>query len=223
MDTVILAGGRGSRLEGVMPPYYKPLMVVSGRPLISRLVDHAWISNGGEIIVVVAPENALPIAQVLTHREMKGAPVIMVVQPEPSGPGAALLLGLRMTLSEDVMVLMGDNVITQQDIAKVSGAKSRNAIGITGVSAAQAARLTYWTGQSWVEKEPVPNDNTGVINAWVGPFKANKVELQNAVAKNGVQTPYTQELPIGPAFNYLTGVERIAVTAFDIGVPEGFS
>ena len=42
MDVVVLAAGKNERLEGVVAPYHKPLIVLNGRPLIKSLVIDAY-------------------------------------------------------------------------------------------------------------------------------------------------------------------------------------
>src|SRR5689334_1907257 len=110
MDAVILAGGKGSRLDGVMPPYMKPFMPVNGVPLITRIVDqvHGYVAR---TFVVVAPENAMQMAHVLNGRK-----VFMVVQQDATGPGDALMLGLALTKQDTVLLLMGDNLMPDADI-----------------------------------------------------------------------------------------------------------
>jgi GTP:adenosylcobinamide-phosphate guanylyltransferase len=66
VDTVILAAGRGARLNGIAAPFHKPLLIVNGMPLIVQLVRaaHATFRGSDEtarVVVVVAPENAQAI------------------------------------------------------------------------------------------------------------------------------------------------------------------
>lgn len=226
METVILAGGRGSRLStvGVMPPYFKPLMVVDGRPLITRLVNQAFAATGDDVIVIAAPENALVIKQVLEHRH-EGARYHMVVQTEPNGPGAALELGLRMAESSDVLVLMGDNLMPYADVNVIAEHPQNNVVGVTEVEYEQTIRLTYKnTDGIWVEKEYPYHRNGGAQwKAWVGPFKCNASEMRDAIHTWSVEHEDDPEIPIGPLFNELRDLHTMPVNAFDLGTPEELS
>ena len=40
MKTVILCGGKGTRIRGTVADAPKPLLDIAGRPLVHRLMDH---------------------------------------------------------------------------------------------------------------------------------------------------------------------------------------
>lgn len=222
MDTVILAGGRGSRLEGIMPPYMKPLMIVSGKPLINRLVDHAHeATNGGRVIIVCAPENASHIANVLQYRERRDADIDMIVQPTPRGPGDALSRGLRIASTQDVLVLMGDNVMPYNDIRKMTNAIKQNVVGTALITRREAqGHLTIIQNDQWLEKVQFDagTDMTRTVVAWVGPLMVNKNDMAKAIHRWKNQEG--GEIPIGPLLNWLPNLGMIECEAIDIGIPE---
>ena len=215
MDCVILAAGKGSRLDGITAPYHKPLLVVNGKSLIAHAVDHA-LAYCRKVIVVVAPENALPISQVLGERHVK-----MIVQRRPGGPGAALRLALGLVTSSHVLVLMADNLFGPDDIADVVGTDTHSsAVGVTPVDAELARRLTWRrTDGTWFEKvAPTPEDGTSVL-AWVGPLKLDVVEIARAIDSWGEQG----ECPIDPLLNQCKIDKLVSVNTLDIGVPEALA
>lgn len=221
MDAVILAAGRGERLAGVMAPFHKPLMVVNGRPLIQQVVAHASTFVAGRIIVVVAPENALPITQVLNTMHVNGTEVVVVVQRLPLGPGASLRTGLRQCKAEDALVLLSDNVMSNGDVASVVRSRYDNVIGVRAIEPEGAERFTrIRTDNKWVEKIPIEDKDIhsdGMVRCWVGPIKVRAKEMEHALSSYFQQHG---EVPIGPVFNNLTNVATVAVTSSDVGVPE---
>jgi NDP-sugar pyrophosphorylase family protein len=213
MDAVVLAAGKGSRLNGVMLPFHKPLFLINGRPLITQIVD--ILCGEGEverIIIVVAPENAQPIAQIL---DGYGNLYHMVVQPYPSGPGEALLRGLQLVHSERVLVLMGDNTISQQEIHDVTRIK-RDVISTQHLPSESAQRFTYYSNGEWYEDHQVtPGQNTLV---WCGPLVLRSERVREAIPWVG----RSQEVKIGPYLNdILDGddYECYESSALDIGTP----
>lgn len=212
MDTVILAAGRGTRLEGVAAPYLKPLLVVSGRSLITQAVDAARAATEGRIIVVVAPENASPISAVLGDRE-----VTMIVQRFPRGPGAALLEGLTVADSELVLVLMADN-LTSPSCVRECATTRQPTVGTQVIPLENAKRFTYLDGYgTWVEDGSPKEEDTTV---WCGPLVLNRKRARATLRSN---RPDVGELKIGAHLSQMLDGDEWHVTAtdtIDIGVPE---
>ena len=228
MDAVILAAGRGSRVEGLVPPFFKPMMVVNGRPLISSAISEADRIGSTRIIVVAAPENAAA----LSHYLPSEGPLRMVVQFRPTGPGDGVLLGLDLVRSSHVLVLMGDNVFGPSDVSSVAKgwhlAGSSNAEGANAVVGVRHLEdPTAFTRQrsngTWVEKvEKSPDDFTaGRSKCWVGPIAAKTEKLQDAILHQSRDA--AGERAIGPALNRLEKVATVRVETYDIGVPEAWT
>lgn len=216
MDTVILAAGRGDRLSGITPPFHKPLLVINGQPLVKQAVERGVQAAAGYVTVVVAPENAAPISAVLGDRNVR-----MVVQRTPTGPGNALCLGLLLCRPGRVLVLMGDNITSFDDIKRCVDAGGYS-IGVQAVTAEEALRFT-WRDQhgAWREKE-APTDadadpGSGMFTAWVGPLV-----IDRDAALTVYRDYYASD--IGPHLNDLrpdtASVTLVPVSTLDIGVPE---
>lgn len=228
MDTVILAAGRGTRLDGIAAPFHKPLLVVNGKPLIRQCVELAdEAAGGGSIIIVAAPENAAPISHVLNGAGHNR--VDMILQREPRGPGHALLTGLKLVTSNEVLVLLGDNVVSAADVKKVIEGRCSNVIGVNQMPMSEAQRFTRlrMVGESvkWVEKIPVTEDDdlkkTGEATCWVGPVKLDSSKMEKAIrADISSGGMVGREIPIGPLFNKLGEFHTMQVSSIDIGVPE---
>lgn len=232
MDAIVLAAGKGSRLEGVMAPYHKPLMVVNGRPIIWTAVHHALQVGANQVTVVVAPENALPISQVLDVEPEWDHKVQLLVQKRPKGPGDALYKALKIAHAgsptrSKTLVLMGDNVSSFADVQKINQIPDF-AVGVQYFSAEEAIRFTRWDygRRRWVEGEDIDPlnevDSTGMIACWVGPFVCPSNIMMSALEVLYRGTPAGKEVKIGPAFNYMSDLEPkfINTTTVDIGTPE---
>ena len=223
MDTVILAAGRGERLNGIAAPYHKPLLPVNGKPLIRQAVELTYLASEPSDrvpIIVAAPENALPITQVLD-----GLHYEMVIQSSPRGPGHALLRGLRLVTDPDVMVLMSDNVFTYEDICKFTQLQTAG-VGVRYVDRHDAERFTRIRKDgTWVEKVPVRDEDltatsftpTRVV-CWVGPLKID------ADVTRRVLSDFFSNVPLGPpVLNAHHGIITVEVDTYDIGVPEAWN
>jgi CTP:molybdopterin cytidylyltransferase MocA len=225
MDTIILAAGRGERLNGLVAKYHKPLVLIDGQPLVRRATESALAVAGGDVVVVVAPQNAGVVAEVL-----EGLPAQLIVQRYPTGPGDGLLVGLKATRTDKVLVLLGDNVLTTEDVKQVVEAEPYG-VGVQYIlPGIDAERYTRRRGDGWVEKEPidfnldvtythVPDVPHVVI--WVGPLT-----IDARAARESLPTMYhafhqNGERPIGPYLDYLSPeAQLIPVSSIDIGTPE---
>lgn len=58
MKTVILCGGKGTRIRGAVADAPKPLLGIAGRPLIHRLMDHYAISNYKSFVLCLGHRGA---------------------------------------------------------------------------------------------------------------------------------------------------------------------
>lgn len=224
MDAVILAAGRGERVRDVAPPFFKPLIEVDGVPLVRRHVQLAIDAGTTTPVVVVAAENAYAI-----DRALEGLPARLVIQREPLGPGHALLIGLCVEpdpfqSSDRVLVLLSDNVVTETDVAKLTGLPYTG-VGVREVACAEAYRFTRLEGTRWVEREPLTDETPDPVPCWVGPFvgwrQAMMRTLRDVVGN-------VSEALIGPYLNELTGTYArgravtVPVSSYDIGTPEAY-
>lgn len=229
MDAVILAAGRGSRVEGLAPPFFKPMMVVNGRPLISSAIHEAEKAEVTRIIIVAAPENAAALSH---HLDPADRTLHMVVQLRPTGPGDGLLLGLKLVNSAEVLVLMSDNVFSPSDIPNVL--KEWRATTSEGCSAVVGVRhlddptaFTRLKRDRWVEKvEKGPDDFVhGRSRCWVGPLIAKTTALNSALEREPLRRKPKSaigERAIGPALNHLQ-VCTADVQTYDIGALEAWT
>lgn len=220
MDAVILAGGKGSRLDGVMPPWWKPLMPVMGLPLVCRIVDQVEMYVE-RTFIVVAPENALQVTQVLGNRE-----ATLIVQRTARGPGDALRLALDLSRASAALVLMGDNLIADGDIRAVVDTGRDFVVGVQRVPFEESHRFTRVI--SPVEFEEGPNNTadplTGAL-VWCGPLILPRDHTLETLS---TRLPDLQlgisELKIGTHFTELAALHGPAkleqVAAIDIGTPE---
>lgn len=223
MDAVILAGGKGSRLEGVVPAYWKPLTLLNGVPLVQRIYDQCSAQEAIEnVFIVVAPENAHPISQI-----MHGRRPYMIVQPSPRGPGHALQLALELSRADTALVVMGDNLITDDDVERVCelGVENEFVIGTAQLpTAAEAARFTRIYSDGLIEEGPEVTDNTPLgrptpkFTVWCGPLVLPVNDALRALCHGHDESG---EHKIGTHLKYIKKKPMLVpCSALDIGTPE---
>lgn len=223
MDAVILAGGRGQRVAELAGMYRKPLMEVNGVPLVRRSVILALGAGVAEPIVVVSPENAWDVSEALHNLS-----ATLIIQRKPLGPGDALRVGLQVRSRQlghyRVMVLLSDNVTTEEDVDLVT--RHETAVGVRTLDRAEAGRYTWFDPDrnDWVEKVEIPDGPP--VDCWVGPFVGWRDMMETTLAEvcQGAQHAGAEAL-IGPYLGRMTNrlnTPRVAVTSVDVGTPESY-
>ena len=103
VQAVILAAGRGSRLEPVTQHVPKPLIPFWGRPFITHLLENleGFVK---EVLIVEGPEHAIEDAVGYRHGSLS---LRYVLQPEPLGTGDALLKACHL-LDDPFIMMLGD-------------------------------------------------------------------------------------------------------------------
>jgi len=210
MDAVILAAGRNDRLKGRVPAYLKPLITVNGVSLIVDLVTKA-LAVANCVVIVVAPQNAQHIVDVVHSALGSIKNIHYVIQPSADGPVDALDIAMNLVHDDRVMVLCADNIIPLDVIVKCASDKTEAVISTSEMTHDKAQRFTYFVRNEVYEKQPVPKDAPNLVQVWVGPLVVHRGFLNAQLS----QVDTLSEL-IG-----LT-IERSFVlgNVSDIGVPE---
>ncbi|WP_331518890.1 MULTISPECIES: bifunctional sugar-1-phosphate nucleotidylyltransferase/acetyltransferase [unclassified Methanoculleus] len=121
MQAVILAAGEGSRLRPLTRSKPKAMLPVANRPIIEYVID-ALLENGIRDIVVVVGYRK---EDVIRHLNRLDAPIQVVVQERQLGTADALRAAAS-EITEDFLVLPGDNYINAESIARIR--KEQNAM-----------------------------------------------------------------------------------------------
>jgi len=103
LEVVILAGGRGTRLQSVPGDLPKPLRPVDGRPFLSYLLDQ--VRGAGARRVILSLGYRPDAFQELAAREG----LELAVESEPLGTGGGLRTALPLLRAETVLAMNGDS------------------------------------------------------------------------------------------------------------------
>ena len=128
-DVVILAGGRGTRLQGVLPADLpKPLAQVAGQPFLHwQLTQLAHHSTGRVILSVGWQAQIIRRAIGATYLGMQ---IDYCEEQTPLGTGGAISAALSLAKSREVVVMNGDTYI-DVDFAALLEAHRRDRESLT--------------------------------------------------------------------------------------------
>ncbi len=218
MDAVILAGGRGSRLRGVVAEYHKPLLVVNGRPLLLGVYRAATEVVDGRIIIVTAPSNVQPIVELLdTADAFTSDRTRVIVQPNPTGPGDGLRLGLEVADHEETLVLCADNVMTTEDVQAVADGGALPTIGVKVTEDQTMAIRLARISESFevIEGRSGGVWSDGRYRCWLGPLLVPTSRMYEVLTEAKVSA--SDELKIASHLNQLGSAELVRVNCHDVG------
>lgn len=107
MQAVVLAAGKGTRLEPLTDDKPKPLVEVDGRPILEDVFDNLIDIGVDEFVVVVGYMKEKIIERY--DDEYRGVPITYAHQREQKGLAHALLQA-EPHIDDDFVVMLGDNV-----------------------------------------------------------------------------------------------------------------
>ncbi|MCB0107052.1 MAG: NTP transferase domain-containing protein, partial [Caldilineaceae bacterium] len=115
MQGVILAAGKGTRLQPVTPARTKAMAPVAGKPIVARVLD-LLVQNGiRDLLLLISPDDS-DIRPYFERHLPDGVQLQFVVQHERLGMAHALSL-LAPAIHEDFIMSACDNLAPAEHVA----------------------------------------------------------------------------------------------------------
>lgn len=108
-EAIVLAGGRGTRLQALVSDVPKPLAPVSGRPFLAWVLDH--LAEGGIRRVVLATGYLSEQIEAAVGRRWRSMAIDYSVEAHPLGTGGALRQACGKLHGDNAHVLNGDTFL----------------------------------------------------------------------------------------------------------------
>ena len=108
-EAIVLAGGKGTRLQSVVSNVPKPMAPISEKPFLALLLQ--YLQSQGIEKVVLSVGYMYEIIQETFGNSFNGLAISYSVETEPLGTGGGIAKAMTMTDGENVLVLNGDSFI----------------------------------------------------------------------------------------------------------------
>ena len=221
MKGIILAGGSGTRLYPLTKSVSKQLLPVYDKPMIYYPLSVLMLAGIQEVLIISTPDDLHRFKNLFGSGSDIGMDFQYKAQPTPDGLAQAFILGEEFIGSDDVALILGDNIFYGQGLTDfleqgVSNVLNNNTATIYGYHVNNPSRYGVVEFDendkviSIEEKPQNPKSNYAVTGLYFYPNDVVRKALKVKPSKRG-------ELEITSVNEIYLKEERLQVTLLGRG------
>ncbi|PCH75817.1 MAG: glucose-1-phosphate thymidylyltransferase [Flavobacteriaceae bacterium] len=180
MKGILLAGGHGTRLYPVTKGTSKQLLAIYDKPMIYYPLSVLMQAGISEVLIISTPNDLGNFKHLFGDGADLGMQFSYIEQPSPDGLAQAFILGEEFIGSDDVCLVLGDNIFHGEGLTRlienaVLNVKNNKKASVFGYYVSEPNRYGVAefdkdnTVISIEEKPRVPKSNYAVVGVYFYP------------------------------------------------------